>query len=69
MKCYCSILEDKNFFMCSNCQEINDVQMRRKIAKQSQAISKLSEYVDRINANSKAPFSEDVEEEIKKILE
>jgi len=39
------------------------------IDKQSKSISKLSEYVDRINANSNAPFSEDVEEEIKKILE
>ena len=68
-------------YMCSECQQA-DYEERglnptitlvsefgKIIGKQSQAISKLAEYVDRINANSKAPFSNDVEEEIKKILE
>lgn len=68
MKCNCSVLED-SFFMCSDCEEIDCKEIKKRIAKQREAIAKLAEYVDRINTNSNSPFSNDVEEEIKKILE
>ena len=52
-------------------KELFDEVNRQQIVidKQSEAIAKLAEYVDRINANSNSPFSDDVEKEIKKILE
>lgn len=38
------------------------------IDKQSEAIIKLAEYVDRVNTNSRVPFNSNVEEEIEQIL-
>jgi predicted CopG family antitoxin len=54
---------------CSDDQENSFSQIIDQLFKQREAIAKLSEYVDRINSNSNSPFSDDVEEEIKKILE
>lgn len=53
---------------CSDDQEENFSQIIDQLFKQREAIAKLAEYVNRINANSNSPFSDEVEEEIKKIL-
>lgn len=51
--------------MC-NC---NESELERKIFNLTDAVVVLAEYIGRLNTNSRVPFNENVEEEIKKILE
>jgi hypothetical protein len=43
--------------------------MNEEISKIKKAVILLAEHIDRVNANSNAPYSSDLEEKIKKILE
>lgn len=73
MKCNCSVLED-SFFMCSDCEEIDYKEIKKRIAKQREAIIQLSQFMGQLNHNSgglrpSPNFNNYFEEEIKKILE
>lgn len=55
--------------MSDRCFPITTEALEMRIFELTRAVVVLAEYIDRLNANSIAPFNEDVEEEIKKILE